>query len=429
MFKRFLTLSCALVFSLTAAAQLYFPPNGSGQWQTTDPSELGWCQDSIDKLYDYLDATNTDAFILLKNGRIVLERYFGAFTQFTPHAWNSAGKTLTGFAVGMAQEDGFLSISDTTSDYLGTGWTSLTPDKEQKITIRHQLTMTSGMNDMVNAACTDPECLTYVADAGTRWAYHNAPYTLLDSVMHVATGSTLNEFIDANIEPVTGITGQFIHVDYNHVYFSNARSMARFGLLLLAEGIWNGVPVLGDAEYFHDMTHSSQSLNESYGYLTWLNGQSSYMIPQTQIVFPGSPMPAAPDDMFAALGKESQLLNVSPGAGLVLVRMGQEGTENLVSTFYNDTIWQYVNRLQCTLGVDDEAFAGVSAYPNPSNGGNITISGLLESDALTISEPNGKAVDYSRSEGTIMLSNAAAGLYFLRVSRAGHNRTLKLLIK
>ena len=56
--------------------------------------------------------------------------------------------------VGIAQQENFLSISDTSSKYLGSGWTNCTSSQEEAITIWHQLTMTSGLDDNVN----DPSC-------------------------------------------------------------------------------------------------------------------------------------------------------------------------------------------------------------------------------------------------------------------------------
>lgn len=92
-------------------------------------------------------------------------------------------KTLAAFTLGIAQQEGFLSISDTSSNYLGAGWTDCPPIKEEKITIWNQLTMTSGLNDAVPYHyCTLDSCLQFLANAGTRWAYHNGPYTLLDEV-------------------------------------------------------------------------------------------------------------------------------------------------------------------------------------------------------------------------------------------------------
>ncbi|MBK6945843.1 MAG: hypothetical protein IPH21_14410 [Flavobacteriales bacterium] len=52
--------------------------------------------------------------------------------------------------------------------------------------------------------------------------------------------------------------------------------MARFGLLMLNQGTWNTTPIMTDMNYFTDMTTPSQTINNSYGYLWWLNGQTSY---------------------------------------------------------------------------------------------------------------------------------------------------------
>jgi len=215
------------------AQTLYFPPTTGNAWDTISPSSLGYCPSKIDSLYDFLASENTKAFILLKDGKIVLEKYFGTHNQDTPWQWASAGKTITSFMTGIAQQEGYLSISDATSKFIGKGWTNCTPEQEEKITIRHQLTMTSGLDDGVaDPFCTLDDCLVYKADAGTRWAYHNAPYTLLDKVIENATGMTLNNYTTQKLKRPTGMTGLFVPVDYNNVYFSNARSMARFGLLI-----------------------------------------------------------------------------------------------------------------------------------------------------------------------------------------------------
>ena len=78
-----LLLSCLLITPKVSSAQTsYFPPPVAGSaWETTDPAVLGWCTDRIDSLYDFLDTNGTKAFILLYQGRIVLEHYSGTFTQ------------------------------------------------------------------------------------------------------------------------------------------------------------------------------------------------------------------------------------------------------------------------------------------------------------------------------------------------------------
>ena len=59
---------------------LYFPPVAGTEWQTTSPVSLGWNEAALNDLYTYLQQKNTKAFIILKNGKIVTERYFGSFT-------------------------------------------------------------------------------------------------------------------------------------------------------------------------------------------------------------------------------------------------------------------------------------------------------------------------------------------------------------
>lgn len=334
---------------LCNAQNMYFPPNTGNTWDTISPASMGWCTSRIDSLYQYLEDKNTKGFILLKDGEIVLEKYFGTFTQDSLWYWASAGKTLTGFMIGIAQQENFLSLQDTSSKYLGNGWTTEPFLKEKKITIWNQLTMTTGLDDGVSDNhCTDDTCLKYIADAGTRWAYHNAPYTLLDKVIEASTGQTLNSYVTQKIKNTTGISGSFFKTGYDNVFVSNARSMARFGLLLLNKGKWNNTVLLSDTAYFNQMTNSSQQLNKSYGYLTWLNGKSSYMVPTLQYVFNGKLNPNAPDDVFMALGKNGQLINVCPSKKIVFIRMGNAPGAGDVPFTMNDTIWQKLNTIMCT---------------------------------------------------------------------------------
>ncbi len=74
----------AVVMSLRGlgmAQALYYPPLFGNTWETISPSTLGWCEERIDSLYDLLEENNTKAFIILKDGKIVLEKYFGTFRQ------------------------------------------------------------------------------------------------------------------------------------------------------------------------------------------------------------------------------------------------------------------------------------------------------------------------------------------------------------
>lgn len=354
-----------------SSQSVYFPPLTGDAWETTDPETLGWCTPYIDTLYDFLEAENTKAFLVLKDGRIVLEKYFGTFQQDSLWYWASAGKTITAFLVGKAQENGDVDIDASSNTYLGEGWTDCTSELENNITIRNQLTMTSGLDDGVpDNHCTIDTCLQYLADAGTRWAYHNAPYTLLESVLENATGTDINTFTYTQLKLYTGMTGFWLTLDYDNVYFSNARSMARFGLLMQNNGVWNSTAVMNDAAYFNQMINTSQEINLSYGYLWWLNGKASFMLPGTQLVFPGAYAPDAPADMYAGLGKNGQMVSIANSAGLVFVRMGNAPEDyGDVPAVLCNAIWKHLNTIMCSAtGITDRSIgSAISVFPNPAD--------------------------------------------------------------
>lgn len=421
--KRIFIFISTIILSLIANAQsLYFPPVTGNTWATISPQALGYCQNKIDSLYAFLDSNNTKAFILLKDGKIVLEKYFGSHTQTTPWQWASAGKTITSFLVGIAQQEGLLSLSNPASAYLGQGWTDCTPVQEEKITIRHQLSMTSGLDDRVSDHfCTLDTCLIYKADAGTRWAYHNGPYTLLDKVIENATRLTLNSYTTQKLKNPTGMSGAFIPVGYNNVFFSNARSMARFGLLILNNGNWNGSQIMTDNTYFSQMVSTSQTLNMSYGYLWWLNGKKSYMLPGSQFVFPGFLNPNAPADMFVAMGKDGQFLNVIPSQNMVWLRMGEAPGNLPVPFLLNDNIWEYINDLPCaTTGITNEVNQDefVQVFPNPGND-MIILKSEKQIEKVEVFSAYGhlaKTVNTSSKEISISIRDLQSGFYLINAT-------------
>lgn len=436
--KRMLPLILLILCSFQSRAQLYFPPTSGSTWDTMSFQQLGWCQEKVDSLNNFLETNNSKAFILLKDGKIVLEEYYNGHTANSLWQWASAGKTITSFMVGMAQQEGYLNISDTTSQYLGQGWTNCTPAQEEKITIRHQLTMTSGLDDGVqDIYCTLDTCLEYLTDPGTRWAYHNGPYTLLDSVIEGATGTGLNSYTTQKLKTPTGMTGLFYYVGYNNVFFSNARSMARFGLLMLNNGNWNGNQIMTDNNYFSEMINTSQSINLSYGYLWWLNGKSSCMLPQSQFVFPTSICPNAPTDMYAALGKDGQIINVVPSMNLVWIRMGEApgSGASLVANVLSNDIWGYLNDMECTAGIsEEEEKLEFSVYPNPTkNEFNVSILGLKGTDlTLSLHDLQGRKLlqlELSSATQKINLNNIPSGTYLINVSDGVHLAHQKITIE
>ena len=412
----------ALIFlantTINAQTPLYFPPIVGSTWETTSPQTLGWCAAKIDSFYAFLGSRDTKAFIVLKDGRLVLEKYYGTFTQDSAWYWASAGKTLTAFLAGIAQQDGLLNINDSTSKYMGVGWTSLPSAKERLITVRHNLTMTTGLDDGVpDDNCVLPSCFIYKADAGTRWAYHNAAYYMVQNVIEKVSGLTMNQYTNQKLLAKTGITGLWA----NNIFFSKPRSMARFGLLLLNKGKWNQDVILSDTAYFRAMTNTSQNLNKSYGYLTWLNGKGAFMLPGTQIVGQTNLVPSAPADMYCALGKNDQKIYVVPSQNLVVVRMGNNAgntTFNALSNFDNE-IWQRLTTLSCTGVPTSEKFNTqlFTVYPNPvSNILTIDFNKDLTDFVGEILDINGRVLRAFNGQKTVDISSLPTGFYALKVS-------------
>ncbi len=398
------------------SAQMYFPPLNGNSWDTLAPASLSYCDTQIDSLYQLLEANSTKAFILLKDGKIVLEKYFDNHTVNSNWYWASAGKSLTAFLVGLAQQENYLNIQDTSSKYLGTAWTNCSLPQENNIKIIHQLSMTSGLDDLTgDPHCTDDTCLKYLAAPNTRWAYHNAPYTLLDQVIESATGSTLNNYNTLKLKNTIGMNGTYLPNGYNNVYYSTARSMARFGLLMLNKGTWNGTTILSDTNYFNSMVNTSQNYNKSYGYLWWLNGKSSYMIPQSQFTFTGSFIPDAPADMYAAMGKNGQFINVIPSQNMVWIRMGDSPDNSLVPFLFNNEIWQKINKLKCNFPTsvnNNIKTLSLEIYPNPATN-FLTVRTDIPISTYQIKDAVGKTLIKDNFSKTINIHSLAKGYYYI----------------
>lgn len=322
---------------------LYFPPLTSDTWETTSISELGWNDSQLQPLLDYLEEKNSKSFIMLHKGKIVVEAYFNGHSATTPWYWASAGKTLTTALTGIAQEQGLIDINAKVSDYLGTGWTSAPLVKENLIRCKNLLAMDSGLDDSLGDDIS-PSNLQYVADAGDRWAYHNV-YVKLQDVISEASNESWSNYFNSNLKDKIGMTGAWIQTDSFNVYWSTSRSMARFGLLTLANGKWETEQIIPE-NYLNAAVNSSQSMNQAYGYMWWLNGKSTYRLPQTQFEFPGELIPDGPSDMYAALGKNDQKLYVIPSKNLVVIRMGDSADdENFALSNFDNELWQHINAL------------------------------------------------------------------------------------
>lgn len=327
----------------TVDASLYFPPLNSDSWETTSITELSWNASQLSPLLEYLEEKNTKSFIILHKGKIVVEAYMNGHSETSPWYWASAGKTLTTAVSGIAQEENLINLNDKVSDYIGNGWTSATLEKENLITCKNLLSMTSGLDDSMGDGIS-PDDLQYVADAGTRWAYHGV-FLKMQDVIASASNQSWDNYFETKLKNRIGMTGAWIQNGNTNVYWSTTRSMARFGLLIAANGTWEDTQIIPE-NFLNEATTTSQNINKSYGYLWWLNGKSSYRLPQTQFEFSGELIPNAPKDMYCALGKNDQKIYVVPSKELVIVRMGNTADDaNFALSDFDNVLWEKINLL------------------------------------------------------------------------------------
>jgi len=263
--------------------------------------------------------------------------------------WFSAAKSLTSTLVGIAQMENFLSIEDKTSDHLGNNWSTLNNEQQDKIKVRNHISMTTGLKNpignIIQWTCVNPICMNYEVDAGTKWAYHQGAFTLTQNIITNAVGINFKQYCKDKIQNRIGMNGSWQQLLDVRIFSSTTRSMARFGLLSLHQGQWDGETIYPKS-YHDEMIVSSQGSNKAYGYLWWLNGQESFLAPGIETQINGTLIPNAPDDMFCALGADDQKIYVVPSDSLVIVRCGETaGGSEFANSSFDNILWEKINQV------------------------------------------------------------------------------------
>ena len=353
-----LAAACALILAgctsedpptAPAPTTQYFPPITGAAWETITPAALGWNTTALESALTWLGEQNSTAAVILWRGRIVAERYWDGWGPTTPGPNFSAGKVITGHLVGQLAAEGAFALDDPVSDALGTGWSRANQTDESAITIRHLLRMASGLDDSLYAATT----------RGETFFYNNPAYYQLFDVLLTASGQTMAQLTREKLWDRIGMQTAFWlpNTDTGEpgfIHFSSARDFARFGLLALNGGVWNGTAIHPDPQFLRTSRESSGTSNASYGYLWWLNGQSSHRTPGSWLLptRAGPLFPGAPDDLAAALGLDDKKLYVVPSLDVVVVRLGPRaevsGAQSLAAISLFDTeLWA---RLKPAIG-------------------------------------------------------------------------------
>jgi len=236
---------------------------------------------------------------------------------------------------GMAQERGFLQIDDAVSEYVGAGWSQASPQQEAAISIRHLLSMSSGL-------ATD---FSFAHAPETAWLYNTPVYHELMRVLIAATGMDRDALTTKWITEPLGMKYSswtdrpWASSDIAVGLSTTARELARFGLMIQAGGQWAGETIVQDSAFLEAMLSPSQALNPSYGYLWWLNGQDFSLATNAQAQRrSGEMVDSAPRDMVAMQGALDRKLYLVPSLNLVITRLGSNGAAD--GSSFNDAFWE-----------------------------------------------------------------------------------------
>jgi len=299
------------------------PPPPDNSWKVDAPENHGMDRSVLEELHKALAEQKILSCVTAKDGVIIDEYYADGFDKNSVFRLYSCSKSFTGALVGAAIEDGFIeSIDDTVYKYL-----PHRPEFEnklkQKITLRHLLTHTSGLEwyewgiyqSSHTAFMTAENKLDFIlgqrmlAEPGYIFSYSTGGSHLLGAALESAIGMSALDygyqklFGPLGMDSVAWMTDRQGVIDGGNGIAMTARDAARFGQLILQKGRWHGEQLLPE-EW---ITESTSVQNEGpggrtgqYGYQWWVRpfgrggfdtcyafgayGQFIFVVPKLQLV-------------------------------------------------------------------------------------------------------------------------------------------------
>lgn len=337
-------LGCTLALGVDAEvlAQAVDEPRASGEMDELSlgvargESDARALRAAVDWAFDDNPARRTRAVVVLHDGRLMAERYAPGFSARTPLPGWSMSKTVAATLAGVLVREGRLALD---SRHLLPEW-STPGDPRAQITLDQLLRMTDGiafaeryedpLSDVVVMLFGTGDSSGYAASKplaaapGTRWRYSSGTSNLLVRALQKVSGRSVAEFRSfargalfdriGMRDTVFETDAVGIPVASSYVYAS-AHDWARFGQLLLQDGVWNGKRILPEGWVRYMATLTPQSTRRDFGAHLWVR------VPEPFNNRSASP-PPLPGDAYHLAGHEGQLLSVIPSRGLVVLRLG-----------------------------------------------------------------------------------------------------------
>lgn len=277
------------------------------------------------------DALGTRGIVVVKDGKLVAERYADGFSATTPQLGWSMTKSVTNLLVGRLVHDGEVTLDDAR---LRPEWT----DERAAITVRQLLQMTSGLHwdetyslgtPITKMLYTEPDMGSYAASQkldhapGTYLQYSSGSTTLLCSILAANRGGA--DFPRRTLFAPLGLASAVLEPDAvgnpvcSSYLWATPRDWAALGQFALADGVWNGTRLLPAGWMENSTLAVVAEKNEDPGYATgwWANQRADGTLFA----------PELPTDTYFAQGHDGQWLVIVPSEKLVVVRLGFTPTE------------------------------------------------------------------------------------------------------
>ena len=313
------------------------------EWDEVDAAEAGFDPAALDRLAAAAEAGGSSCLVVTRDGAVVDERYYGGGAADVAAEAFSVTKSITSTLVGIAQDEGDIDLAQPAADFVPE-WAG-TPSAD--VTVEDLLSNDSGRQwslgldygELIRAGDMNGFAIGLGQDAppGQTWAYNNSAIQTLSAVLEVATGSSPADFAETTLFEPIGMDDSAMTTDGagNTITFMGLQTtcldLARFGLLMLQGGSWDGEQVVSGDYVARATAMSSTELNAAYGYLFWLNHRGRIGSPRlattgedSAAIDDGQLVPGVPEDVFWALGFHEQVVAVIPSEGIVAVRMGAE---------------------------------------------------------------------------------------------------------
>jgi CubicO group peptidase (beta-lactamase class C family) len=241
-----------------------------------------------------LDQTwkDVDGVLIFQGGKLVLEEYFYGYDRDTPHQLRSATKSVVSAVVGAAVANGAVTLDEPVLPRLGYATVANPDPRKSAITLRHLLTLQSGLDcdDHVagspggeNQLYDTPDWIRVMVDLkmvdtpGTVGRYCTGAVFLAGRTAEKATGRALPDYAQEHLFGPLGI--RRADWTWNHDLTSankqfgmmamRPRDMLKFGMLYANEGRWGKKQVLPAAWVRESLSSLSRVENTDYGYLWW----------------------------------------------------------------------------------------------------------------------------------------------------------------